>query len=76
MAGRHTLDFRLWTPWSDRARATFERTSQTAWANPLHPASEGRRAAVWLDAMAATVERSLNRVNDRIDAATRKEDVD
>ena len=28
------------------------------------------------DAMAATVERSLNRVNDRIDAATRKEDVD
>ena len=55
MAGRHTLDFRLWTPWSDRARATFERTAQTAWANPLHPASEGRRAAVWLDAMAATV---------------------
>jgi hypothetical protein len=28
------------------------------------------------DAMAVVVERSLNRVNERIDAATRKEDVD
>lgn len=49
------MDFRLWTPWSDRARATFEKAAGAAWANPLHPASEGRRAAVWLEAMHATM---------------------
>ena len=52
---RQHYDFRLWAPWSDRARATLDRAAGAAWANPAHPSSEGRRSAVWLEAMEATV---------------------
>lgn len=55
MTARQIMDFRLWAPWSERALGTFEKTAGSAWANPQHPASEGRRSAVWLEAMQATV---------------------
>lgn len=55
MHHRTPLDFRAWSPWSERARTTFERASGAAWANPLHPSSEGRRAAIWLESMEDTV---------------------
>ena len=55
MQPRRHLDFRLWAPWTERARLTFEKAAGAAWANPLHPSSEGRRAAIWLESMEATV---------------------
>ena len=55
MQPRRHFDFRLWAPWTERARLTFEKAAGAAWANPLHPSSEGRRAAIWLESMEATV---------------------
>lgn len=55
MLTRHLLDSRAWAPWSERALGTLERAAGAAWANPLHPSSEGRRAAIWLESMEATV---------------------
>lgn len=55
MPHRENYDFRLWTPWTERARAALAAASESAWANPMHPGSEGRRAAVWLEALEATV---------------------
>lgn len=52
---RRNYDFRLWAPWAPAVLATLEKSAGAAWANPAHPASEGRRAAVWLEAMEATV---------------------
>ena len=55
MQPRMHLDFRIWAPWTDRTRLTFEKAAGAAWANPLHPSSEGRRAAIWLESMEQTV---------------------
>ena len=55
MQSRQHYDFRLWSPWAPPALETLQRAAGAAWANPLHRASEGRRAAVWLEAMEATV---------------------
>lgn len=55
MQPRMQYDFRVWTPWSERARSTFDKAAGAAWANPLHPGSEGKRAAIWLESMEQTV---------------------
>lgn len=55
MQPRRNFDFRLWAPWTERTRLTFEKAAGAAWANPLHPSSEGRRASIWLESMEATV---------------------
>ena len=52
---RQNYDFRLWAPWTPEVLATLGKSAGAAWANPAHPASEGRRAAVWLEALEATV---------------------
>lgn len=55
MDGRHILDLRVGTPWSNAALELLARSGRSAWADPSHPASEGRRAATWLEAAQATV---------------------
>ena len=55
MQPRRQYDFRVWAPWTDRARQTFDKVAGAAWANPLHPSSEGRRSAIWLESMEQTV---------------------
>lgn len=55
MVSRQLYDFRAWTPWTERTRATLERAMAAAWANPLHSSSEGRRSAIWLETLQATV---------------------
>lgn len=59
MTTRHLLDLRAGVPWTDAHRAVLTAAAGAAWGNPLHPGSEGRRAATWLEAAAATV-RSLS----------------
>lgn len=56
---RVSLDLRLGTPWRESQVGTVERVAAAAWADPAHPASEGARAAVWAEAMAATVGQLL-----------------
>lgn len=55
MSERHVLDFQAGNPWSARASDVFSRACTAAWADAAHPASEGRRSAVWRDATRATV---------------------
>lgn len=55
MTERHILDLRAGVPWSPEALDVLTRTSRTAWGNPGHPSSEGRRAATWLEAAEATL---------------------
>jgi cysteine desulfurase len=55
MTERHILDLRAGVPWSADALDVLARASRSAWGNPSHPSSEGRRAATWLEAAAATV---------------------
>lgn len=55
MTQRHILDLRAGVPWSPDALDMLARTSRSAWANPAHPSSEGRRAATWQQAAEATV---------------------
>ena len=55
MTERHILDLRAGVPWTDAALDVLGRTARAAWANPVHPSSEGRRAATWLEAAASTV---------------------
>jgi len=55
MNERRILDFRAGVPWSDQALDVLARTSRSAWGNPAHPSSEGRRAATWLEAAQATL---------------------
>ncbi len=55
MSERQILDFRAGNPWTERAATTFRTVSQTAWADPTHPSSEGRRSATWREAIHATV---------------------
>ena len=55
MDGRHILDLRVGTPWSAGALELLARSAGSAWADPSHAASEGRRAATWLEAARATV---------------------
>ena len=55
MSGRRILDFRAGAPWSDGAWTVHRQASAVAWADPVHPSSEGRRSATWLDAARATV---------------------
>jgi len=58
MTERQILDLRAGTPWSAEALELVSRVARSAWGNPAHPSSEGRRAATWLEAAEATV-RSL-----------------
>lgn len=55
MSERHILDLRAGVPWSPEALDVLARASRSAWGNPAHPSSEGRRAATWLEAAVATV---------------------
>ncbi len=55
MIVRQVLDFRAGAPWTDRALEVHRRAAASAWGDPGHPSSEGRRAATWLDAARATV---------------------
>lgn len=55
MSIRRVLDLRAGAPWGERALEVFGQASASAWGDPSHPSSEGRRAAVWLEAAAATV---------------------
>ncbi len=55
MTARCILDLRVGAVWSAHSRDTFQRAAAAAWADPVHPSSEGRRSAVWLEATRATV---------------------
>lgn len=55
MTERHILDLRAGVAWSPEDLRVLELTARGAWGNPLHPSSEGRRAATWLAAAEATV---------------------
>ena len=55
MNERHILDLRAGVAWSPEDLRVLELTARGAWGNPLHPSSEGRRAATWLEAAEATV---------------------
>lgn len=55
MTVRQVLDFRAGVPWNDRSLEVHRRATTSAWGDPGHPSSEGRRAAIWLDAARATL---------------------
>jgi cysteine desulfurase len=55
MTERRILDLRAGVPWSVSDLKVLTLAAGSAWGNPQHPSSEGRRAATWLEAAAASI---------------------